>query len=118
MSVSDVTERIEADPEVADRFAKIIVNYAVTGNLDEAGRHLMPPGYSDLAMMLSKSLEYFVLGHEYAHILIGHLDTTAVRKGVLPATDADALAYSWQQELDADLLGMTLSIGTYIEHEK
>lgn len=116
MSVRAVTERIEADPEVADRFADIVVTYAVTGSLNQAGHHLMPPGYFNLASMLTNSLEYFVLGHEYAHVLLGHLDTTAASKGVLSATEAEALAYSWQQELDADGLGMILSINTCIEH--
>ncbi len=104
MSVRDVTERIETDPEVADRFADIIITYAVTGSLNQAGQHLMPPGYFNFAHQLCDSLEYFVLGHEYAHILLGHLETTAARKGVLSATEAEALAYSWQQELDADWL--------------
>lgn len=117
ISVDGVTERIEADPEVAKRFADTVVAYAVTGSLAQGGRHTLPPGYVNFAGVLMSSLEYFVLGHEYAHILLGHLDTTAERKGVLPATEAEALAYSWQQELDADWFGMGLSINTCIEHE-
>jgi len=117
MSVRDVTERIEADPEVADRFADVVVTYAVTGSLYQVRRgHMMPPGYLNLAAMLNTSLEYFILGHEYAHILLGHLDTTAARKGVLPVTEAEVLAYSWKQELDADWLGMVLSVNAHVEH--
>lgn len=116
VSVPGVTERIEADPEVADRFADIVVTYAVTGSLKEAGHHLVPPGYLNFAAILRDSLEYFVLGHEYAHILLGDLDTTAARKGVLPAGEAETLAYSWQQEFLADWLGMGLSINAGIEH--
>jgi len=115
LSMDDVTERIEADPEIAARFADIIVNFA-KGSLDQAGHHLMPPGYFNFARQLCDSLEYFVLGHEYAHILLGHLDTTAARKGVVPATEAEVLAYSWQQEHAADWMGMILSVNTCIEH--
>ena len=115
LSMDDVTERIEADPEIAARFADIIVKYA-EGNLDQAGHHLMPPGYHNFARQLCDSLEYFVLGHEYAHILLDHLDTTAARKGVVPATEAEVLAYSWQQEHAADWMGMILSVNTCIEH--
>ncbi len=117
ISVADVTERIEADPEVAERFADIVVTYAVDGSLERAGHHLLPPGYLNLAAMLSNSLEYFVVGHEYAHILLSHLDTTAACKGVLAAAEAEALAYSWAQEIDADWLGTVLSINAGIAHE-
>ena len=116
-NVDHVTERIEADPEVAERFADIVVTYAIDGSLQRAGHHLVPPGYLNLASMLRDSLEYFVLGHEYAHILLNHLDATPARKGVLPAAEAETLAYSWAQEIDADWMGMVLSINAVIDHE-
>ncbi|MFF6954694.1 hypothetical protein ACFZAD_39600 [Streptomyces iakyrus] len=116
-SVAEARRRIEAVPEVTDRFADLVIAYAVTGNIGNAGRHLLPPGLFNFASMLRDSLEYFVLGHEYAHILIGHLDTTAVRKGVLPAGEAEVLAYSWEQEFEADLLGMVLSLNAGIDHD-
>jgi hypothetical protein len=117
ISVDDVTERIEADPDVAHRFADIVVTYAVDGSLQRAGHHVVPPGYLNLAALLRDSLEYFVIGHEYAHILLGHLDAPVARRGVLPAADAEALAYSWAQEIEADWMGMVLSINAGIEHE-
>ena len=119
MGVDAVTERIEANPDVVAYFAAIVVTYAVTGSLNQTDDpQPMRLGYHVFAdRILSNSLDYFVLGHEYAHILHGHLETTATRKGVLPATEAEALAYSWQQELDADRLGMGMAINAYIEYE-
>jgi hypothetical protein len=75
VGVPTVTERIRADPEVAERFVEIVVAYATTGTVGAAGHHLLPPGYLHFAYSLVTALEYFVLGHEYAHILNGHLDT-------------------------------------------
>lgn len=114
----DVTKRIESEPGVAERFADIVVTYAVGGSLAATPRrHRMPPGYFNLAAILSRSLQYFVLGHEYAHILLGHCDTAPLRKGVLPVTEAETLAYSWGQELLADWLGMILAINAGVEHD-
>lgn len=110
-----VIERIQANPEVADPFIDRVVTYAVTGSLNGSGRHLPSPDYGRLATILHMSVVYFVLGHEYGHILLGHLDRAATRKGVLPATEAEVLAYSWQQEFDADLDGLTTSINTGVE---
>jgi hypothetical protein len=110
ISVRGVTERIEANPEVADRLAEIVAIYALTGRIEHTEPFPVRPDYFKLASLLSTSLQYFVLSHEYAHILMGHLDTTTARKGVLPVTETKALVYSWEQELAADLLGMVLSI--------
>ena len=119
MSVDAVTERIKANPDVVAYFAAIVVTYAVTGSLNQTDDpQPMRLGYHFFAdKILSNSLHYFVLGHEYAHILHGHLETTATRKGAW-ATEAEALAYSWQQELDADRLGMMMAINAYIEYEE
>lgn len=116
ITAREVTKQIKAHPEIVKYFADIVTTYAVTGRLDS----LMFPWlhqqatYSLFEMLIS-SINYFVLGHENAHILRGHLDTTAARKGVLPVPDAEALVYSWQQELDADWHGMTLAL--YARHQ-
>jgi hypothetical protein len=116
MDVRDVTERIEALPEIADLFWEIVVTYAITGRISRRRRfrrNLLPPDHARLADSLCTSLMYFVLGHEYAHIRHRHLEKTASRKGVLPVAEAEALVYSWQQELDADFDGTLLSLYTY-----
>jgi hypothetical protein len=111
-----VEERIAGTPGVAQRFTDLVTSYAVTGRVVGAGAFYAPPGYFTMGSMLSRSLQYFVLGHEYAHILVGHLDSVAPQRGVLPVVEAEAMAYSWQQELDADWLGMVLSINAGAEH--
>jgi hypothetical protein len=116
LSRDAVEQRITADPATAAWFTDLVVTYAVTGSLAGAGGQNLPPGYLNVGGMLSDALEYFVLGHEYAHIILGHLDTAASRQGVLPVAEAEAIAYSWNQELDADWLGMVLSINAGIEH--
>ncbi|HEX5120528.1 MAG TPA: hypothetical protein VFW65_35565 [Pseudonocardiaceae bacterium] len=103
------TRQINAVPEIAAWFADIVVTYAATGQAS-LREHSLPPGHRELARILDLSLMYFVLGHEYAHVMLGHLDTTPVRKGVLPVTDVEVLKYSWRQESQADLFGTILSI--------
>ncbi|MEU1546187.1 hypothetical protein [Nocardia sp. NPDC005745] len=111
LGVSGVTERIESDPDVLARFVDAITGYAVTGRFDRTESYAMlPPGYLNFANMLGQSLENFVIGHEYGHILFGHLHKTAPSRGVLPIDDVSTLTYSWKQELEADFIGMGLAI--------
>lgn len=117
-TVSDMTEQIEAHPEIADCFAKIVVSYAVTGRLVRGLGDRLTPDVASLAVKLDLSLWYFVLGHERAHIILGHLHTTAARRGGRPDAEVEALAYSWWQELEADLLGMKLSMSAGTNYGK
>jgi tetratricopeptide (TPR) repeat protein len=121
-NVRDITARIESVPDIAKWFASMIVSYAIKGKLG-AGDLIfllkpMPPGYGNLASQLKQSLNYFVLSHEYAHVLLGHLDTTASRTGVLPVAEAEALVYSWNDEILADLLGALLGLQASVNHGK
>ncbi|MFF4037579.1 hypothetical protein [Streptomyces sp. NPDC001816] len=116
-NLAAAVERIETVPEVAERFTDIVVAYAVSGRIGDAGHHLLPPGPFNLAGMLRDGLEYFVLGHEYAHIISGHLNSAVRRKGVLPVEEAEVLVHSWGQEFDADLIGMVLSLNAGIEYD-
>lgn len=117
-SRSSVMERIDAVPEVTQRFSESVVAYAAQGRLSYTTRFPgLPPGYARFAEMLSTSLEYFVLGHEFAHILHGHLDTAKARTGALPISEAEIPELSWAHEFEADLLGMVLSINAGIEKQ-
>jgi Zn-dependent protease with chaperone function len=50
-------------------------------------------------------MEYFILGHEYGHLISGHLKE-ADGAEALPGVQADALVYSRKQELEADVFGV------------
>lgn len=119
-SVPHVTQWIEAHPEIADLFTEVVVAYAVRASLsvDFNVVHETPPDHAGFAKVLQTSLRYFVLGHEYAHILFGHLEKTAPNKNVLPVTDAEALKYSWQQELEADSFGMMIALNAAVGRAK
>jgi hypothetical protein len=120
LSIPDVTEWIGTHPEIAGLFADIVATYTVRGRLkpDFHVDHETPPDHARFARVLQTSIRYFILSHEYAHILLGHLDTAAPRKGILPVTDAEALKYSWEQELEADSIGMMLSLNACIDYAK
>ncbi|WP_410675310.1 hypothetical protein [Amycolatopsis sp. cmx-4-68] len=103
-------EQIAAHPEIAVGFANSVIGYAVTGRIKLSAPDRLTPDNARFADELSAALMYFVLGHERAHILLGHLHTAEVRTGVLPDAEAEALVYSWVEETEADLLGMQLSM--------
>lgn len=105
-----VRRRIEEHPELLARFTEVLLAYALTGRPTFARPYLPERAHQHLALVLRTSMELFVLGHEYGHVLAGHLSqvsrTTPCRARL---HDVDALEYSWKQEYEADAIGCRLA---------
>jgi hypothetical protein len=88
------------------------VSKALTREDAVLGRHnVAEREHGALADLLCTSLEYFVMGHEYGHLVAGHLTDADRRAGLVPGSqEVDALEYSWLQELDADARGLVLGV--------
>lgn len=56
--------------------------------------------------------ECFVFAHEYAHCLLGHLDKELynIRKLGLSSLDIDEILHNWNEEINADTLGIELTL--------
>ncbi|XVQ06623.1 hypothetical protein ACQP1W_28675 [Spirillospora sp. CA-255316] len=108
-SESSTAKRLKAHPEVAEHFTSLVVDYAVTGMVGALDVETAP-ARAQLASRLSNALQYFVLGHEYAHIMLRHVDVSPTRKAVLPAAEAEVLMHSWRDEIQADQTGLALAL--------
>lgn len=64
--------------------------------------------YEPLARQFREAVQLFVVGHEYAHSLCGHLDQTPSHLRDRP--DASGIAFARDQELEADLRGAELCL--------
>lgn len=110
-------EWMSRNPDVARQFTNIVIDYAITGHINPASVSLPtrnPDGVTGLVDTLITYMWSFVLGHEYGHILRGHLRKVGTSTVVLADADIKTLAYSWRQELDADYFGMNLVHDTYV----
>ncbi|GAA4010752.1 hypothetical protein GCM10022247_36250 [Allokutzneria multivorans] len=112
---SELADRALADTSMIANFMSIIATYAAEGRFNSIKATALT---SNVGLMLQLSLMTFVIAHEYAHVIHGHLDAPATPKGVLHGTDAETLAYSWRQEIQADHTGMILAVHAGIEHAK
>ncbi len=110
-----IRQRLEQEPEVGARFAEVVLAYAHSGQPGRARPYLPARPYGLLAGSLQKSLEMFALGHEYGHVVRGHLEEASHKVlRVLPDEDTEALQYSWRQEYEADIVGTGLCIGAML----
>jgi hypothetical protein len=107
---AQVRSNIEQDREVLQRFLEVLLAYVVHGAPAAAPQYFPPEPYQSFAAILRDSMELFVLGHEYGHIIEGHLGMTTKSAALLGDQEVDRVTYSWQQELEADKWGLQLMI--------
>jgi hypothetical protein len=105
-----VFKNIEQNREILQRFGELLLAYVVNGRPGAASHYFLPEAYRSLALVIHESMELFVLGHEYGHIIAGHLGKAESRAALLGDDEVDRVAYSWEQELEADRWGLQLMI--------
>ncbi|MGW7648333.1 hypothetical protein [Streptomyces bobili] len=107
-----VRERLEKHPQSAHRFGQLARAYLETGVPYNAHQYTQDPVRNTWAAMLCESVELFALGHEYGHILKGHLgqQRPAARLGGPNLDEPEELAWSRQEEFQADAQGLSLSV--------
>ena len=60
-------------------------------------------------------MELFIMGHEYGHIVKGHLNKNPGQTLQLSNIDAEQMQRNWDQEYEADTLGLYFSIKASIK---
>lgn len=111
LSREAVAGHIAQNPEVRTRFIQALGGY-IMGRPSRAPQYFATPFHSYISQFMISSLELFILGHEYGHVVAGHLSAEAPTAALLPdaADSAEAIEYSWKQEYEADFYGAVLSI--------
>ncbi|MEM3089150.1 MAG: hypothetical protein QXY22_01120, partial [Candidatus Nitrosotenuis sp.] len=102
-----IIEKINQNPEIVQRFEELVVAFVTTGRAATAPQYLLEPKYYPFLDHLRLAMEVFIMGHEYAHILLGHVDANYARKDLV-MTDVLSVVFSWDQESNADFLGLPL----------
>jgi hypothetical protein len=100
--------RDEASYNSAQRLFELLWAYLIEGTPAAAPKYLLQEPYRSAAGVLVHSMEFFIMGHEYSHIRLGHVDETkTVKSQNIP--DVEEFEYSWNQEYEADKYGALLA---------
>jgi hypothetical protein len=91
-------------------FIDIFRAYLVEGDVLRGRRFLLSETRLLLNFQLVTSAELFVLGHEYGHIILGHLGTSKPRAAALGGSEVRELPFGWDEEYAADIKGLELMI--------
>jgi hypothetical protein len=109
-NLPSVIDNITNDQEIVIRFREIIIGYLMDGTPAAARPYILEDPSHTLSVQLLNSMELFILGHEYAHILLGHFDRNRTVASLLAGQKIKRILRPWEQEYDADRLGLQLMI--------
>jgi Zn-dependent protease with chaperone function len=111
------------NPDVIDEYCKlfseqveevstIISSYIYFGMPIPASgvRPLEDPTADRVALVVEDCMQMFIVGHEYAHLLLGHFDNAKTQAIQYPKKTVDELIMNYEQEYDADRLGAELTL--------
>jgi hypothetical protein len=108
--ISSVERCLAENPVIVGRFRELMFAYLLTGHPSSAPPYILEEPYLTLSAILRDSMELFVMGHEYGHIIRGHLLGQKESASLLGEENVDEITRSWEQELEADAVGLQLLI--------
>jgi hypothetical protein len=102
---------IARNPEIVSRFTNIVLSYAIDGQISNADPFLLPTKFQTIVSSSpTRSMELFVLGHEYGHLVMNHARSSLKRTRKLESMSFQEADYNWGQEGLADQFGLALSV--------
>jgi hypothetical protein len=117
-SPEDIDRLLEQNFEPVRRFFDALTSYVIRGDAQAAEPYALEGHQVHLADLLRDSMETFIIGHEMGHITLGHLDGKRALRAVAGNLQADAVEASWEDEFQADFIGMHLMIRSLIRERK
>jgi hypothetical protein len=102
---ADPDLRVDANPAMVDRFDAVLRAYVVEGNPRRLTHLDIALPYKTMAVVLLRTMELFVLGHELGHLIARHLLKSQRVPSGLGAMSAERVQMNWDQEHEADHWG-------------
>jgi hypothetical protein len=118
--LNDGAGRLQTSDEMAAAMASPLLQHATKdlfraatflGSVRASKPFLIPPHYLTAQYLLSQTMGAFVLGHEIAHVVHGHIgnEDSASEVSVADVPGAGVLMFSQEAEIEADVLGTVLA---------
>lgn len=117
MDPDDVRRNLDRDKLPIFFFATTLATYLSTGDpIHSSPAPLAPVLQQRIGLSLLQGAELFLMGHEYGHVIAKHLESGTRSARALPDALSQEVLFSWKQEIEADAIGLQLSIPAFIEH--
>ncbi len=109
---ADITQSIRTNREGHLRFVEVLVAYVISGDPSRAPQYFQKGmAHSMLSSAMRSMAEFFVVAHEYSHLILGHVSNkNVVTKKLLDELEVTEIRRNWEEELTADNLALQLTL--------
>lgn len=107
----DIERNIDRAPEPIARFKQFVDAYVLVGDPAAAEQYIIDEPARTLGGWLLDSAELFLMSHEYAHLVQGHLADRTVQTEKV-GREIEVFERLQEQEVEADFVGLQLSMAT------
>lgn len=104
-----IEQYIKSNEELRWRTLDLYASILVDGSSKASELWVLQNNSVAAAITLCLEMERFVVGHELAHVILGHFDDAEGYAAEVLGADAEALSFSRDKEFQADLVGMHLA---------
>lgn len=114
--MKEIKKYIENHTEVKLRFYDLMLACLLSREPPRAKQYFINHELDAMLSTIRDSFETFVVAHEYAHSILGHLEDKKINSTAsideLRDSEIKEIFHSWQDEVDADIhgAGITLSV--------
>ncbi len=130
-----IRRSISANAEAIERFSDLLFAHLVLGEVRKARPYRLSGTVEEVAQILLDGMELFVVSHEYGHVsrqhkahkiapvrfsarrvepLVFDHEEIEQRLAMRGSSALGLLSYSWEQEGEADIIGIGLAIGAML----
>ena len=106
----EVRSYLAEDETPLHRMNDFLAAYVYAGDPHAAKQYFLSGPAQHVAEILRAGAESFVVGHEYGHIVADHLNPGRVISPQDEPSEIDMPPQAWQDEFEADFLGMALGM--------
>ncbi len=123
ISKDNISTSINYNFDAIIRFTDLILAYIVTGQAANAQQYTPNKKLESITCLIREAYELFVVGHEYSHVLLGHITNkdnskNEVNEEVKIADEIiEQVISNWKEEHEADLQAAVLAINAMEEYD-
>jgi hypothetical protein len=105
-----VLNHLAANAEPVARMSDFLGAYIYAGDPHAAEQYFVTASIERLSGLLRGTAERFIIGHEYGHLISGHLAPSTPRREKEKPVTFEAPPRAWRHEIEADFSGMVLAV--------
>lgn len=106
-----IKKTINDNEQIVQQFQEFIINYLINERIDRHSDFFITQTQEFLSNSLLHSMQLFILGHEYGHIVCKHLESSKISGSFLGEEEVKEIIHSHTEELEADIVGFMLMLG-------